>query len=120
MGWYVTKHSLGIYSGAPPEREWERRDSPEDQAELDASPHPILAEASQGRGTVEAYTVGFNRSGEPEAAIVVGRLEEGGRFIANTAPDRDLLLWMTQEEMVGRQATVRHDPDKGKNVIAIG
>jgi acetyl-CoA C-acetyltransferase len=119
MGWYVTKHSLGIYSGAPPEREWERRDSPEDQAELDASPHPTLSETPQGRGTVEAYTVGFDRSGEPQAAIVVGRLEEGSRFIANTPPDRDLLLWMTQEEMVGRQATVRHDPDRGKNVVTI-
>ncbi len=119
MGWYVTKHSLGVYSGAPPEHEWRRRDSPEVQAELDAAPHPIVAEAPEGRSTVEAYTVGFDRSGEPQAAIVVGRLGEGSRFIANTAPDRDLLLWMTEEEMVGRQAIVRQDPEKGNNLVTI-
>lgn len=119
MGWYVTKHSLGIYSGVPPEHEWRRRDSPEDQAELEAAPHPTLAEAPEGRGTVEAYSVGFDRSGEPEAAIVVGRLDEGHRFIANTAADRDLLRWMTKEEIVGRPATVRQDPEKGKGLVSI-
>ena len=121
MGWYVTKHSLGIYSGVPPSAlggEWRRRDSPEDQAELDAAAHPDLVEADGG-GTVEGYSVGFDRSGEPEAAIVVGRLEEGSRFIANVEPDRDLLLWMTKEEMVGRQATVRQDPEKGKGLVSI-
>jgi acetyl-CoA C-acetyltransferase len=118
MGWYVTKHSVGIYSGAPPEREWRRHDSPEDQSELDTAPRPTLVEA-EGRGTVEGYSVGFDRSGEPEAAIVVGRLDEGSRFIANTAPDRDLLLWMTEEEMVGRQATVRQDEETGKGLVSI-
>jgi len=122
MGWYVTKHSVGIYSGAPPSAsggEWRRRDSAEDQAGLDSGPHPVLAEAPQGRGMVEAYSVGFDRSGEPDAAIVVGRMEEGSRFIANTARDRDLLLWMTQEEMVGRRATVCQDPEKGKSLVTI-
>jgi len=118
MGWYVTKHSVGIYSGAPPEREWRRRDCAQDQAELDDRTHPTLVEA-EGRGTVEGYGVGFDRSGEPETGIVVGRLDEGSRFIANTAPDRDLLLWMTEEEMVGRQATVRQDADKGKGLVNI-
>jgi len=50
---------------------------------------------------------------------VVGRLEEGSRFIANTPRDRDLLLWMTREEMVGRQAIVRQDPEKGKGLVSI-
>jgi acetyl-CoA C-acetyltransferase len=118
MGWYVTKHSVGVYSGAPPEHAWRRCDSPEDQAELDSAPHPSLVEAG-GRGTVEGYSVGFDRSGEPEAAIVVGRLEEGSRFIANTAPDRDLLRWMTEEEMVGRQATLRQDAENGKGLVSI-
>ena len=118
LGWYVTKHSVGIYSGAPPEHAWRRCDSPEDQTELDSAPHPNLVEA-EGRGTVEGYSVGFDRSGEPEAAIVVGRLEEGSRFIANTAPDRDLLRWMTEEEMVGREATLRQDAEKGKGLVTI-
>ena len=119
MGWYVTKHAQGIYSGMPPKREWRRADSPQDQVELDATPHPTLVEAPQGVGAVETYTVVFDRAGEPEFAVVIGRLEDGGRFIANTESDPELLRWMTREEMVGRRAKVRHDTETGRNVAAI-
>jgi acetyl-CoA C-acetyltransferase len=103
----------------PPEREWRRADSPQDQAGLDAMPHPTLMEAGEGAAEVETYTVVFDRAGEPEFAIVVGRLEDGSRFIANTEPDPELLRWMTQEEMVGREAKVRHDADTGRNIVSI-
>jgi acetyl-CoA C-acetyltransferase len=119
MGWYFTKHAQGIYSGVPPEREWRRADSPQDQAELDAMPHPAVVEEPRGAGAVETYTVVFDRAGEPEFAIVVGRLEDGGRFIANTEPDPELLRWMTQEEMVDRRAKVRHDGQTGRNIVTI-
>ena len=119
MGWYFTKHAQGIYSGMPPEREWRRADSPQDQAELDAMRHPTLVEVADGAGTVETYTVVFGRAGEPNFAIVFGRLEDGGRFIANTEPDPELLRWMTQEEMVGRSVKVRHDAETGRNIVAI-
>ena len=119
MGWYVTKHAQAIYSGVPPEREWRRADSPRDQAELDAMPHPAVVEVPRGVGAVETYTVVFDRAGELEFAIVVGRLEDGGRFIANTEPDPELLRWMTQEEMVGRGAKVRHDGETGRNIVTI-
>jgi acetyl-CoA C-acetyltransferase len=119
MGWYVTKHAQGIYSGAPPERGWTRADSLRDQADLDAVPHPALVEAADGAGTVEAHTVVFDRGGEPESAIVIGRLGKGRRFIANAEPDRELLRWMTQEEMVGRRVKVRHDTETGRNIATI-
>jgi acetyl-CoA C-acetyltransferase len=119
LGWYFTKHAQGIYSGMPPEREWRRADSPQDQAELDAMPHPTLVEAPRGDGAVEAYTVVFGRAGEPNFAIVFGRLQDGGRFIANTESDAELLRWMTQEEMVGRKAKVRHDAETGRNIVTI-
>jgi len=76
-------------------------------------------EAAQGSGTVETYTVVFDRAGEPEFAIVIGRLEDESRFIANTEPDPGLLRWMTQEEMVGRRAKVMHDAETGRNIVAI-
>lgn len=119
MGWYFTKHAQGIYSGMPLEREWRRADSPEDQAELDAMPHPTLVEAAHGVGAVETYTVVFDRAGEPKFGIVFGRLESGDRFIANAEPDPELLRWMTQEEMVGRRAKVRHNAETGRNIVTI-
>jgi len=119
MGWYVTKHSLGVYSGAPPSGEWQRADSPQDQADLDAMPHPTLVGKRDGAGTVETYTVVFDRAGEPQRGIVLGRLEDGSRFIANTEPDKELLHWMTQEEMVGRGVEVRHDGESGRSIVSI-
>ncbi len=119
MGWYVTKHAQGIYSGMPPEREWRRADSRQDQAELDAMPHPPLVETPRGAGTVETYTVVFGREGEPKFGVVFGRLEDGGRFIANAEPDPELLRWMTQEEMVGRRVKVRQDAETGRNMVTI-
>lgn len=101
-GWYVTKHSTGIYSSEPPRREWERTPPRVDQEVIDAEPHPPFeAAAHNGPATVETYTVLFDRAGEPERGIVIGRLESGERVIANTPADRQLLREMTEREMVG-------------------
>jgi acetyl-CoA C-acetyltransferase len=119
LGWYFTKHAHGIYSGMPPERPWKRTDSPQDQAEIEAMPHPMLVEQAEGVGQVETYTVLFDREGEPQQGIVIGRLDEERRFIANTEGDPELLRWMTQEEMVGRRAAVRYDSESELNIATI-
>lgn len=119
LGWYFTKHAHGIYSGMPPERPWKRTDSPQDQAEIEAMPHPSLVEQAEGVGQVETYTVLFDREGEPQQGIVIGRLDEKRRFIANTEGDPELLRWMTQEEMVGRRARVRYDSESELNIATI-
>ena len=46
---------------------------------------------ARGGGTVEAYTVLFNREGQPSRGIVLGRTQAGDRFLANTPDDRDSL-----------------------------
>lgn len=119
MGWYFTKHAQGIYSGVPPQRPWRRTDSPQDQAEIDAMSHPTLVEQTEGAGMVETYTVLFDREGEPLQGIVIGRWDEGHRFIANTEGDPELLRWMTKEEMVGRRASVRYDIESELNIATI-
>jgi acetyl-CoA C-acetyltransferase len=119
MGWYVTKHAQGIYSGMPPQRPWKRAVSSQDQAEIDAMPQPSLVEQAEGVGMVETYTVLFDRDGEPIRGIVIGRLEEGRRFIANTEADPEVLRWMTRDEMVGRRARVRYDAQSELNIATI-
>ncbi len=39
-GWYVTKHSAGIYSTRPTEGEWQREDPKSYQQDIDTMPHP--------------------------------------------------------------------------------
>jgi acetyl-CoA C-acetyltransferase len=117
MGWFLTKHSVGIYSATPPADEWTPRDDAREQAALESAPHPLLAAEAAGDGEVEAYTVMHGREGEPEQGIVVGRLSDGQRFIANTEADVSLLKSMTEREMVGQKGRVSHDPATGLNTI---
>jgi acetyl-CoA C-acetyltransferase len=106
-GWYVTKHATGIYSTDPPQHDWRRVDPKIDQAQIDAGPRPSYADTPSGRATVETYTVLFDRDGSPQRGIVIGRLPDDRRFIANTPDDRRTLESMIRHEMVGTSGTVQ-------------
>jgi acetyl-CoA C-acetyltransferase len=102
LGWYLTKHSAGIYGTRPPHNgAWPRKDGSRDQAELDAMPHPALELEARGPGTIEAYTVLHDRDATPIRGIVIGRLADGRRFLANTPSDRVVLEELMVREAVG-------------------
>jgi acetyl-CoA C-acetyltransferase len=117
LGWFATKHSAGVYGARQPEGDWQRTDPAVDQREVDAMDSPPFVEQAEGDAIVETYTVIFNRDGEPEQGIVIGRLDNGAssRFFANTPPDRELMLAMTRDEFVGRRGRVRLED--GRNVF---
>ena len=109
LGWFATKHSAGVYSSRVPEGEWKRTPPAVDQAKVNAMQSPRFVEQAEGEAAVETYTVIFNREGEPEQGIIIGRLDDRsrGRFFANTPPDRDLMLAATRYEFVGTRGRVR-------------
>ncbi len=104
-GWYVTKHSAGIYSTTPTQGRWARENPKTYQAEIDAEPHPDVIEKPDGVATVETYTVVADRKGK-RFGIVVGRDAQGRRFLANTPDDDATLDWMMQEDMLERAGQV--------------
>ena len=104
-GWYVTKHSAGIYSTTPKLGAWKREDPRAYQKELDAMAHPEVTEKPNGRASVETYTVVVDRRGK-RFGIVIGRLEDGKRFLSHTQDDDATLGWMTREEILGQRGTV--------------
>ena len=104
-GWYVTKHSAGIYSTTPKEGAWQRDDPKSYQKDIDAMAHPEVIEQPSGRATVETYTVVTDRKGK-RFGLIVGRDAQNRRFLANT-PDDDMTLdRMMHEEMLGRAGEV--------------
>ncbi len=117
LGWFATKHSAGVYSGRPPTGAWQRTDPTIDQAKVDAEASPATTAEPDGPATVETYTVVFGREGEPELGIVIGRLDDGTRFIANTPADATLLDLMTREEFIGRKGRASHDATTRKNTF---
>lgn len=104
-GWYLTKHAASVWSterkpGELPRNELPARRASAERA-LKTAP-ATLAQAPQGEGVVEAYTVVFDREGGPERGIVLGRTADGKRFLANTPSDRSLLEDFVKIEEVGR------------------
>lgn len=105
-GWYVTKHAAGIYSTEPPSKPFVRKDPAIYQAEIDAEAKPDIATEAEGAAKVETYTVVHGRDGAPYMGIVIGRLEDGRRFVANTPADADVLDLMLDGEAIGRKGKV--------------
>lgn len=105
-GWFITKHSVGIYSTSPVEGDWKREAPATYQASIDAAEHPAFTESPSGAATIETYTVVHGRAGV-ERALVIGRLEaDGTRFIAETPEDSATLSRMLSEDMLGARGTV--------------
>lgn len=106
LGWYITKHSVGIYSTEPPERPFSRHDPGSEQAEVDALAGPEVVAEADGPAVIETYTVLHDRDGGPVRGIVVGRLRDGRRFVANTPEDPAFLSSLEQNEGVGLEGRV--------------
>ncbi len=123
LGWYVTKHSVGVYGTEPPTggmADVERSDLPEGtaveeaagfgwanpQAAVGALPQCVPDADAEGEVTVETYSVAYGRTGSPERAVVACRTPEGRRAWANV-DDPDQLAVLVTEEGCGRLGTLR-------------
>ncbi|MBX3027890.1 acetyl-CoA acetyltransferase [bacterium] len=116
VGWYLTKHAVGIYQSSPPSHAFERIDPASYQRRVDAEPHPELALAADGPATVETYTVTHDRDGNPALGIIVARLADGRRCWANLT-DADVLARIEREELIGVRGQVRHHSPTHTNVF---
>jgi acetyl-CoA C-acetyltransferase len=108
IGWYLTKHSAGLYSTRPPAAGFTRIDPAATQAVIDRTPRRHPAGAYAGPATVEATAVQFSREGEPTVAVVSALTPEGARALANTS-EPAVLASMTTEEWAGRPVALRTD-----------
>lgn len=80
LGWFVTKHALGIYSATPPEQPYRAL-----QPVLDPGPTRPILETYAGPAVVEAATAQYSRTGEVDAAIFSVLTPTGARVLVRTA-----------------------------------
>jgi acetyl-CoA C-acetyltransferase len=118
LGWYITKHAIGIYGATPPKRPWRAVDGAALQRTIDSQPGVVVVEQPNGAGTIETYTVVYGRDGAPMRGIVLGRLDDGRRFLANTPSDRTLLESLTRTEAIGRRGRVAPDGETNRFDLA--
>ncbi len=111
LGWYATKHSIGLYSTTPPRQGFVRVDPAETQAVADALPRREVAGPWSGRAVVDATAVIMQRDGVPEIGIVSAITPDGRRVLAN-AHETAALATMTTEAWEGRSIVVRTDGER--------
>jgi acetyl-CoA C-acetyltransferase len=109
VGWYATKHSLGVYASRPPARAgagsfaWKNV-----QPAVDALPRCVVDPDATGPVRVETYTVAFDREGAPDRGILACRTANGNRAWGNVS-DPDALALLCAEEGIGRTADLAPD-----------
>jgi acetyl-CoA C-acetyltransferase len=106
LGWYVTKHSMGLYSTEPPANGF-RSGSP--QGEVDASPRRDYTGDYEGPVTVESFTVMHERDGSPALGIVACLLPDGRRAWGNVREQGELKAFTTTEDPIGAKAQLLAD-----------
>jgi acetyl-CoA C-acetyltransferase len=103
-GMWLSKHASSVWSGRPRPAS-PTGAPPPDGTDLPEAPLPVAARP-EGDGVIEGYTVLHDRAGEPAIGVVIGRLGDGERFVANVH-GRDALVELETVEGVGRHGTVR-------------
>ncbi len=88
VGWYLTKHAVGLYGSEPPPGGFRAGDTSEGQRAIEAEARKWAPAGTPLRttGTVEASTVIYSRAGEPVNAPVIVTLDDGRRAAAVAAP----------------------------------
>jgi acetyl-CoA C-acetyltransferase len=89
LGWFVTKHALGVYGSDPPPAGFHRGDTTAGQAVIDASA-AVVAERLHApeEAAVVAATVWRDNDGSPAGAPVIARLSDGRQMAVSPADDQ--------------------------------
>lgn len=105
LGWYITKHGVGVYSAKPPAALFRAV-----EAEVPAA-RRATAPGYTGPATVEAYTVAYRKGWGPGAAdepeaVVISALNPDGARILIRASDADTIAAFTDGDPLGARADI--------------
>jgi acetyl-CoA C-acetyltransferase len=118
LGWFMHKHSAGIFSAIPRETGLRHFDLEDEADPLAGSAPEITLEQVDGTGIVETYTVLFSRDGSPYLAVLYGKTPEGLRFVAQAIPEPDTFSELTRRCRIGDTVRLRYNPKTNLNSAA--
>lgn len=101
-GGILSKYSVGVYSTSP--AEWQADRSAHAQKQVADWPTEKVTEQADGVGTVETYTV--RRDDGRPTGVIIGRLDDGSRFLSTTEDD-ELIALLIEGDPLGRRVRVR-------------
>jgi len=109
LGWYATKHSVGLYSAQPPETPFAHL-----RPMVERPPARRALRSYDGEVVVDATTVPYDRAGAPEAAIISALTPQGDRVLVRSE-DPDVIAFVLAGDPLGR--SLRLD---GGEVVVLG
>lgn len=103
LGWYATKHALGVYGNEPPARPF---------AAFTPDPeHPApraVAPPGAHTGVAETCTLIYDRGGDPSYGILFAILDDGRRAIGHTN-DPEVMAAIAGQDILGQPVELRDD-----------
>ncbi|WP_431968208.1 acetyl-CoA acetyltransferase [Nocardia sp. bgisy134] len=105
LGWYITKHGVGVYSARPPAELFRAAEAVVPAARRDTAP------GYTGPATVEAYTVAYRKGPAPERAdepeaVVISALNPAGARILVRVSDAETIAAFTDGDPIGAAAEI--------------
>jgi acetyl-CoA C-acetyltransferase len=101
LGWFITKHAVGVYGNQPPPGGFTKGDTSTEQAAIDASAVEVALEVDEPTtATVVCATVARDGDGTPTSAPLIARLPDG-RHMAVGAADHDTVRSMGTIDVPG-------------------
>jgi acetyl-CoA C-acetyltransferase len=86
-GFATTNHSIILTRTPPVPGAFPQNYNYQTKADALRGPIPPLEDSYTGPGTIEAYTLPYDRAGAPLAATIIARAPTGARFIASVPKD---------------------------------
>jgi acetyl-CoA C-acetyltransferase len=114
LGWYATKHAIGVYSGRPPSRPFASL-----HPTADSGPTRRARTDYTGTATLEAFTVSRDRDGGPAGAAVASLTPDGDRALVRVE-DPATLDALMHEDLIGRPRADRFAELAGARPRAVG
>lgn len=110
LGWYVTKHSIGLWSTTPPSRGFTRPDLSAQQRRIDATAVPQLPAGAGGLATVDGWTVIHDRDAGPASVVAYATTADGQRAVVRR-DDPALAAELSGSQLVGRTLAIVGESD---------
>jgi acetyl-CoA C-acetyltransferase len=116
VGMSAAKHAVNVFSNDP--ARIAAADGETARVELPAEElsGPEVIDAPEGPGTIETYTVAFDRQNRPETSRLIVRLDDGRRTVAHGEPTPAAFARLIEKEGVGLRglATPGHNGEPNR------
>ena len=103
LGWYATKHALGLYGNRPPWRAFASL-----EPAVDAPPARAVASPGEIDAVAETCTLIYDRDGAPSYGILFALADDGTRALGKT-DDPAVMAAMTGERFLGAHVRLHLD-----------